>query len=87
MLNFTWDNTNLYQDTVTAQNMKFSLKDVFSKCDQIRRKMRIRSHLLKKHLMENFIFLCNMSIYKLFIDWQSNLSIADTYGSLRKFPL
>ena len=40
----------------TAQNMKFSIKDFFSKCDQIRRKLRIWSHLMKKSLMENFIF-------------------------------
>ena len=31
-------------------------KDFFSKCDQIRRKPRIWSRLLKKSLMENFIF-------------------------------
>ena len=43
-------------DTLTAQKMKFSIKDFFSKCDQIRRKLRIWSHLLKKSLMENFIF-------------------------------
>ena len=36
--------------------MKFSIKGFFSKCDQIRRKLRIWSHLLKKSLMENFIF-------------------------------
>ena len=36
--------------------MKFSIKDFFSKFDQIRRKLRIWSHLLKKSLMENFIF-------------------------------
>ena len=42
--------------TVTAQKMKFSIKDFFSKCDQIRRKLRIWSHLLKKSWMENFIF-------------------------------
>ena len=36
--------------------MKFSIKDFFSKCDQIQRKLRICSHLLKKTLMENFIF-------------------------------
>ena len=36
--------------------MKFSMKDFFSKCDQIRRKLRIWSHLLKKSLIENFIF-------------------------------
>ena len=40
----------------TAQKTKFSIKDFFSKCDQIRRKMRIWSHLLKKSLMENLIF-------------------------------
>ena len=32
------------------KKMKFSIIDFFSKCDQI------RSHLLKKSLMENFIF-------------------------------
>ena len=40
----------------TAQKMKFSIKDFFSKCDQIHRRLRIWSHLLKKSLMENFIF-------------------------------
>ena len=40
----------------TTQKMKFSIKDFFSKCDQIRRKLRIWSHLLTKSLMENFIF-------------------------------
>ena len=40
----------------TAQKIKFSIKDFFSKCDQIRRKLRIGSHLLNKSLMENFIF-------------------------------
>ena len=34
----------------------FSNKDFFSKCGHIRRKLRIWSHLLKKSLMENFIF-------------------------------
>ena len=42
--------------TSTAQKMKFSIKGFFSKCDQIRRKLRIWSHLLKKSLMTNFIF-------------------------------
>ena len=40
----------------TAQKMKFSIKDFFSKCDQIRCFLRIWSDLLKKFLMENFIF-------------------------------
>ena len=37
--------------------MKFSIKDFFSKYDQIHSFPRIKSHLLKKSLMENFIFL------------------------------
>ena len=40
----------------TAQKMKFSIKDFFSKCDQTRRKLWIWSHLLQKSLIENFIF-------------------------------
>ena len=43
--------------TPATQKMKFSFKDFFSKCDQIRRKLRIWLHLLKKSLTENFIFL------------------------------
>ena len=39
--------------------MKFSIKDFFSKCDQIRSFLRIWSHLLKKFWMESFIFLCS----------------------------
>ena len=40
----------------TAQKLKFSNKDFFSKWDQIRSFLRIWPHLLKKSLMENFIF-------------------------------
>ena len=36
--------------------MKFSIKDFFSKGEQIRRKLRIGSHLLNNSLRENFIF-------------------------------
>ena len=32
------------------------MKDFFSKCGQIRRKLQIWSHLLKKSLMQNFSF-------------------------------
>ena len=42
--------------------MKFSIKDLFSKCDQIRRKLRIWSHLLKKSLMENYLTFCAMKL-------------------------
>ena len=40
----------------TAQKMKLSFKDFVSKCDQIRSFLWIWSRLLKKSLMENFIF-------------------------------
>ena len=36
--------------------MKLSINDFFSQSDQIRSFLRIRSHLLNKSLMENFIF-------------------------------
>ena len=39
-----------------TQKMKFSIKDFFSECDQIRSFLRIWSNLLKISLMENFIF-------------------------------
>ena len=40
----------------TAQNMKFSIKDFFSKCNQIYSFLWMWSYLLKKSLMKNFIF-------------------------------
>ena len=36
--------------------MKFLIKDFFSKRDQIRKKLWIWSHLLRKASMENLIF-------------------------------
>ena len=45
-----------YLISITAQKMLFSIKDFFSKCDQIRSFLRIWSDSLKKSLMENFIF-------------------------------
>ena len=42
--------------TQHSTKKKFSIKGFFSKCDQIRRKLWIWSHLLKKSLMENFNF-------------------------------
>ena len=41
----------------------FSIIDFFGKYDQIRRKREIWSHLLRKSLMENFIFLCSDYFY------------------------
>ena len=52
--------TNLSLTELTARKMKFFSKDFFRKCDQIRRNLRIWLHLLKKSLMENFIF-CAMT--------------------------
>ena len=46
---------------ITAQIMKFFIKGFFSKCDQIRRKLSIWRNLLKKSLMENFIF-CSVGL-------------------------
>ena len=40
----------------TAQKMKFSIKDLFGKCNQICPKLGIWSHLLKKSIMKNLIF-------------------------------
>ena len=45
--------------------MKFSGKDFFSKCEQICRKLRVWSHLLKKSLMENFIFCAVYLLYEI----------------------
>ena len=55
------NSTNSNNKNYTAQKMKFSIKDFFSKCDQIHKFLRIWSHLLKKSLIENFIFLCSAS--------------------------
>ena len=61
----------------TAQKMKFSIKDSFSKCDQICNFLRISSHLLKKSLMENFIFC------EVFIDiWFYNAQYSFMCGSV-----
>ena len=49
----------------TAQKMKVSIKDFPSKCDQIRRKLQVCSHLLKKSLMENFIFYAIQTLNEL----------------------
>ena len=41
---------------ISAQSMKIFIEDFFNQFVQIHRKMRIWSYLLKKFLMENFIF-------------------------------
>ena len=61
---------------VTAHITKFSIKDFFSKHDQIRRKLRIWSHLLKKPLMENFIFC---------VEWKTSFFVLVVKTLLRLF--
>ena len=63
-----WD---IFWDIDAAQKMKFSIKDFSSKCDQIRSLQRIWSHLLKKSLIENFIF-CALWLDKVRL-WTKNV--------------
>ena len=62
----------LFEVSCIAQKMKFSIKDFFSKCDQIRSFLQIWSHIMKIFLMENFICCAALSkvvvsFYTLFI--------------------
>ena len=41
---------------INAQKMKFFVRNLFNKCEHIRIKLRICSHLLNKSLAENFTF-------------------------------
>ena len=65
--------------------MKFSIKDFFSKCDQIRRKLQIWSHLLKKSLMVNFIFLRSVYPSTLYLE-QSWILASDIVQKIELFP-
>ena len=69
----------------TAQKIKFSIKDFFRKCDQIRRKLRIWSHLLKKSLIENFIF-CAVFWLRAKIIEELTLAISERKSQLCLFP-
>ena len=52
----------------TEQTLKFSIKDFFSKCNQIHSFQRIWSYLVKKSLMENFIFCAVVGLFlKIFL--------------------
>ena len=67
----------------TAQKMKFSIEDFFSKWDQIRKNLRIWSHLLKKSLMENFIFCAVLNIRCLTGFWM-HLWVAEDAGRITR---
>ena len=49
-----------------AQKKQFSIKDFLSKCNQIRRKLRVWSYLPKKFLIKNFIF-CTGEQYNFYL--------------------
>ena len=70
--------------------MKFSIKDFFSKCDPIRRKVRIWSHLLKKPLMENFSF-CTVIAVLLYLYMNLPVNLIDNFKQIalaeKKMPL
>ena len=51
---------------IIAQKMKFFIKVIFSKRDQIRGELRIWSHLLNESLMKNFIFCAVYILHKCF---------------------
>ena len=58
------------ENILTAQKMKFSIKDfLFSKCEQ---------YLLKKFLMENFIF------YAVSASWFQKIFIASTGKKIKQ---
>ena len=56
---------NPWRISSTAQKMKISIKDFFSKFDKIRRNLRIRPHLLKESVKENFSF-CRVKLVSRF---------------------
>ena len=53
---------NTFLNCRNAEKMKVSIKDFFGNCDKIRRFLRNWPHLLKKSLIENFIFVQFVSI-------------------------
>ena len=64
---------NLVSSNYISQKMKFSIMGFGSKCDQIRSKLRISSHLLKNSLMENFIFYTLLTSEVYLKTWQRSI--------------
>ena len=69
----------------TAQKMKFSIKDSFSKCDQIRRKPRIWSHLLKKKLID--LKLDTVYLLSVFLSVGTTVAIFTLSGNVEEVIL
>ena len=59
--------------------MKFSVKDFFSKYGQIRIFLRIWSHLLKKSIIENFIFCAVRTRGRVFINLRVFLPVSTIF--------
>ena len=80
--------TKRYYGHITLhKNMKFYIKDFLSKCDQIRSFLRIWSYLLKKSLMEIFLFyavlpgkLCN-NFENFYVSFQRSNSQCQDYNA------
>ena len=87
----TWGATDIVL-LITAQKMKFFIKNLFSKRDQIRSFLRIWSHLLKKSLMENFIFCAVyimhfFSVTKAFLCHIIHKNLFQTYENCISFKI
>ena len=81
---------NHFTTALPMHKIKFSIKDFFSKRDQIGSFLRIWSHLLKKPLMENFKFCAVYYVFKLYLIWKDHLmketgcfSVKDAFVLLR----
>ena len=72
---FDFNQINLSVCTM-HKKMKFSIKNLFSKCYTIRKKLRIWWHLLKKSLMENFFSfaVAMMLFYQFEISFSEKIS-------------
>ena len=70
---------------VTTQKMKFFIKDFFCKCDQIRRKLRIWSHLLMEniYLTEHIYLMENLFFVQWRIHWRLIFGSAEHCSRLR----
>ena len=67
--------------------MKFSIKDFFSKFDQIRSFLRIWLHLLKKSSMEHFIFCAVIFVASLHFKWGNALESSNFLRQSSPTPL
>ena len=71
-------NNRIFLDLSLHKKWKFSIKDFF------RSFLQIWSHLLKKSLMENFIFLCSVKIFRIRI---FSVPYLPAFGEIRNISL